>query len=66
MTSLVNMDRAVDDVHLGFSEAFDTVLHNILIEKVEKCRLGKWTVRQMENWPNGQTQKVVVNDTKSS
>lgn len=66
MISLVNMGRAVDVVYLGFSKAFDSVFHNILIDKVKKCRLGKWTVRQTENWPNGQTQKVVVNNAKSS
>jgi len=55
MTSLGNIDRAVHIVYIGFSKAFDTVLHNILIDILRKCRLDKWRVRQMENWPNDQT-----------
>lgn len=65
-TSLVNMDRAVHVVYPGFSKPFDTVFHSILIDKVKKYRLDKWTVRQMENWSNSQTQKIVVNNAESS
>ena len=36
------------------------------MDKVKKCRLDKRTVRWMEIWPNGQKQRVVVNNAKSS
>ncbi|KAK4829153.1 LOW QUALITY PROTEIN: hypothetical protein QYF61_002368, partial [Mycteria americana] len=57
MTSLVDEGRAVDIVYLDFSEAFNTACHKILIEK-----LLKW----IENWLNGQAQRVVISGTKSS
>jgi len=36
MTGWVDEGRAVDVVYLGFSKAFDTVSHNILIGKLRK------------------------------
>lgn len=50
VTSLVDEGRAVDIVHLHFNKAYDSVSHDILIDKLMKYRLGKWTVRWTENW----------------
>lgn len=36
------------------------VSHNILIDKLMKYRLDKWTVRLIENWLNIWTQRVVI------
>jgi len=47
MTSWVDERRAVDVVHLDFSEAFNTVSH-ILIGKLRKCGLDEWSVRWIE------------------
>jgi len=66
MTGCVDEGRAVDVVYLDFSEAFDTVSHNIFIDKLGKCRLGKWTVRWTEDWLNGRAQRVVISSTESS
>lgn len=44
MKSLVNKGRAVDAVDLSFSKAFGTVLCNILLDKLMRYRLDKWTV----------------------
>ncbi|GAB0192436.1 mitochondrial enolase superfamily member 1 [Grus japonensis] len=66
MTGWVDEGRAVDDVYLNFSKAFDTVFHNILIGKLRKCGLDEWTVRWIENWLNGRAQRVVISDTESS
>jgi len=49
-----------------FSKAFDTVSYNILIGKLRKCGLDEWSVRWIENWLNGRTQRVVISDTESS
>lgn len=45
MTSLVGEEREVATVYLDINKAFDTVFHNILIDKLIKHRLNKWTVR---------------------
>ena len=58
--------RAVDVVYLDFSKAFDTVSHNILIGKLRKCGLDEWSVRWIENWLNGRTQRVVISGAESS
>jgi len=41
---------------LDFSKAFDTVFCNILIGKLRKCGLDKWTMRWIENWLDGEAQ----------
>ena len=42
--------RALYGVHLVFSEAFDFVSQNTLIDTLMKYRLDKWTVSWTENW----------------
>jgi len=58
--------RAVDVVYPDFSKDFDTVFHNILIGKLRKCGLDKWSVRWIENWLNGRAQRVVISGAESS
>jgi len=65
-TGWVEEGRAVDVVYLDFSKAFNTVSHSILLGKLRKCGLDEWTVRWIENWLNGRTQRVVINGTGSS
>ena len=50
MTGLVDEGRAVAVVYLGFSKAFNTVSHNIFIDKLLKYMLDEWTVRWAHNW----------------
>jgi len=66
VTGWVDEERAVDVVYLDFSKAFDTVSHNILIGKLRKCGLDEWSVRWIENWLNGRTQRVVMSSAESS
>jgi len=66
MTSWVDEGRTVDVVYLDFSKAFDTVSHNILLGKLRKCGLDEWTMRLIENWLNGRTQRVVISGSESS
>jgi len=56
----------VDVVYLDFSKAFDTASLNILIGKLRKCGLDKWSVRWIENWLNGRAQGVVISGAESS
>lgn len=48
MTGSVVEGRAVDVICHNFIKAFDTTYHNILIDKLTKYGLSKWTVRWTE------------------
>ncbi|KAK4815458.1 hypothetical protein QYF61_002847 [Mycteria americana] len=50
----------------GFSKAFDTVSHSILLGKLVAHGLGGYTLCWVKNCLDGQAQKVVVNGVKSS
>jgi len=66
MTGWVDEGRAVDVVYLDCSKTFDTVSYNILLGKLRKCGLDEWSVRWIENWLNGRTQRVVISGAESS
>jgi len=59
MTGWVDEGRAVVVVYLDFSKPFDTVSHNILLGELRKW-LDEWSVRWIENWVNGRTQRAVI------
>jgi len=66
VTRLVDEGKAVDVIYLDFSKAFDTVPHSILLEKLAAHGLDGCTLRWIENWLNGQAQRLVVSGVKSS
>jgi len=66
MPGSVDEGRAVDVAYLDFSKAFDTVSRNILLGKLRKCGLDEWSVRWIENWLKGRTQRVVISGAGSS
>ena len=66
VTRLVIEGQAVDVVYLDFSTVFDTVPHNILVEKLAAHGLDGCTLRWVKHWLDGQAQRVVVNGVKSS
>ncbi|PKU46099.1 rna-directed dna polymerase from mobile element jockey-like [Limosa lapponica baueri] len=66
MNGWVDEGRTVDIVYLDFIKAFETISHNIRIDKLKKCGLDERTVRQIENWLNGRAQGVVISGTESS
>ena len=47
---------------IGFCEAFDTISHSILLEKLAAYGLDGW----VKNWLDGQAQRAVVNGAESS
>jgi len=65
-TGWVDEGRAVDAVYLDFSKAFNTVSQDRMLGKLRKCGLDEWSVRWIENWLNGRTQRVVISDAESS
>jgi len=50
VTALEVEGRAVGVVCLDFSKAFGSVSYNILIDKLVRYGVDKWTVRWTENW----------------
>uniref|UniRef100_A0A8C3H5J2 Protocadherin-16 n=1 Tax=Chrysemys picta bellii TaxID=8478 RepID=A0A8C3H5J2_CHRPI len=55
----------VDVVYLDFRKAFDTVSHDILIDKRGKYNLGGATKRWVHKWLDNRTQRVVINSSQS-
>jgi len=66
VTDWVDEGRDVDVVYLDFSKAFNKVSHNILLGKLRKYGLDERSVKWIENWLNGRTQRVVMNGAESS
>jgi len=66
VTCLVDEGKAVDDVYLDFSKAFDTAPHSILLEKLVAYGLDGCTLRWNKKRLNGRVQRVLVNGVKNS
>ncbi|NXN90998.1 RTJK polymerase, partial [Rhinopomastus cyanomelas] len=60
VTHLVDEGKAVDVVCLDFSQAFDTVSHSILLEKLAAHGIDRRTLHWVRNWLDGRAQRVVV------
>lgn len=59
-TTWMNAGWAVGIFWLDFSKVFNTVLHNIFIGKLQKCRLDRWTAKWIENWMNSRSHSIIT------
>jgi len=64
INEVTNKRRVLNGAYIHFSKLFNTVSHNILIDKLTHYRLDKWVVRWIENWLKQQAQRVVISSTK--
>ncbi|CAM5104307.1 unnamed protein product [Natator depressus] len=65
ITSLVDSGEVVDMVYLDFSKTFDTVLHDLLINKLRKYNLDGATIRWVHNWLENRSLRVVISGSQS-
>jgi len=65
VSQAVDEGESVDILYLDFAKAFDKVPHKRLINKLRGKGIDPDTVRWIENWLSGRTQKVCIQGEES-
>ena len=66
ITEALDQGESVVGVFLDFSKAFDTVYHNILLQKIDKYGICGIELKWFENYLSDRMQYVTYNNHKSS
>ena len=65
VTALLNEGRATYVTYLDLYKASDSILHNILISKLDTHGYDRWTAGWIRHWLDDHTQRVVVTSSSS-
>ena len=60
VTCLVSERKALGVVFLGFSKAFHTVPHRILLEELSNCGMSRYMVFWVKNWLKSRAERVAT------
>lgn len=60
VTHLIAQRNPADVIFLDFRKAFDTISHNILLNKSSSIQLDKSTIQWVNSWLTDQVRRVIV------
>lgn len=63
---LVDEEKGVVVIYLGFNKAFDTACHSLLLKTLAAHSLDGWMLCWVKNQLDGKAQRVVENGVKCS